>query len=462
MKKIKFITFLILSILFSMNISAKKSIGAENSKSDNADAPSTVVSNDDSDNCETEISLFYESAKNKNYADASKPWDAAYSKCPGSQKLIYSFGPRIIQWQISQAKTDAEKTALFNKLMNMFDNQIKYFGNDERKPTPWILGMKSYYYSVYKPNDKQTVYPWLKESVTKLGAQSDPSFLQQFAIASNALYKADKSLAPQYIKDYLTVASILDTLTSDTTARLYNTYAQIKAQNNSMLATSGAVNCDRLDSIYKPQIEINKDNYTYLQSTINLFKIVGCTEAKAFFNASVYAYKIKPSSGAANGCAEMCYFDGNYSKAIDYYQDAVNLSTSNADIADYDFKIAQIYFNNLHQPIKAKDFVKLSLAKDPKNGNAYLLLGIIYASATNMFGDNVLDKTVYWAAVDQFVKAKQVDPSDEVTKQANKLINTYISYFPSKEEIFMHPNLNLGSSYYVGGWIGESTICRAK
>ena len=93
--------------------------------------------------CLVNISLFNESAKNKQYADALKPWRAAYKECPGANKAIYSRGREILQWALSQAKTNEEQKPLFDELMGMYDNRIKYFGTDSRYPTPWILGLKA-------------------------------------------------------------------------------------------------------------------------------------------------------------------------------------------------------------------------------------------------------------------------------------------------------------------------------
>ena len=47
-------------------------------------------------------------------------------------------------------------------------------------------------------------------------------------------------------------------------------------------------------------------------------------------------------------------------------------------------------------------------------------------------------------------------------EQANKLIRTYSAYFPSKEEVFMHPDIEEGKSHHVGGWVNETTTARSK
>ena len=87
-----------------------------------------------------------------------------------------------------------------------------------------------------------------------------------------------------------------------------------------------------------------------------------------------------------------------------------------------------------------------------------MIIGLAYAAAKGIYDDPVLSKSVFWVAVDRLNKAKQVDPS--LAEDVDKLIATYVRHFPSKEDIFFKPELSNGKSFYVGGWIGETTICR--
>ena len=82
----------------------------------------------------------------------------------------------------------------------------------------------------------------------------------------------------------------------------------------------------------------------------------------------------------------------------------------------------------------------------------------MYANTRGIYDSAALNKTVYWVAVDKFIKAKQVEPALE--EKANELIRSYAPHFPSKEEIFFEPDLEDGKAFTVGGWIGETTICR--
>jgi tetratricopeptide (TPR) repeat protein len=106
---------------------------------------------------------------------------------------------------------------------------------------------------------------------------------------------------------------------------------------------------------------------------------------------------------------------------------------------------------------KAREAARNSLEFNPNNGKPYILIGKLYAGS-NVFDDPVLKKTVYWVAVDKFQKARQVDPS--CADEAADLIRRYSPHFPSKDDIFFKPELQEGKSFFVGGWISESTICR--
>lgn len=92
-------------------------------------------------------------------------------------------------------------------------------------------------------------------------------------------------------------------------------------------------------------------------------------------------------------------------------------------------------------------------------GNAYLLIGDLYAASSDDCGaDDVMKKAVYWIAVDYYYKAKKVDP--EVAASANERIAAYSKYFPTKEEVFFR-DLNDGDPYDIECWINESTTVRA-
>ena len=346
----------------------KKKGQAEEPAKEEQKAPEQAVS----EQCLINMSLFYESAKNRNYTDALQPWMSVYEECPQHSKLIYTYGSRIINWQIEKAATDEEKEVLFNKLMKLYDDQIKYFGNDQRNPTPWILGMKSYYYILYKPENKSDVYPWLKEAVSQLGVESEPSFIQQFVVISSEMYKEDPNLAEQFINDYLLANGFIEANANNPSAKDAEIFRQLKESLDALFVISGVADCERLNEIYQERVENNKENLDYLSTTIRFFKRLGCTDKNAFFSASKYAHLISPSAESANGLAEMNFKNNNFAKAIEYYNEAATLTTDNLEKADYFFKIAQIYYSKLENMTKAKEFAKLSLQNNANQSSPYM------------------------------------------------------------------------------------------
>ncbi|NDP19688.1 MAG: hypothetical protein GZ091_01210 [Paludibacter sp.] len=412
--------------------------------------------------CLVNISLFNESAKNKQYADAIKPWRAAYKECPGANKAIYSRGREILQWQLSQTKDETSYKADFDELMGMYDNRVKYFGTDSRYPTPWILGLKALDYITYAKDDvlKKPAYSWLEQSIDGLGEDTELEIIRQFMVLSTAIYQADKTHAEKYLADYLKIKTVFEKQLKNPELKNAEITSQMEQGLDALFVQSGVADCKTLDGIYQSKLKVNMTNLEFLNNVISFYKRVGCTESEVYFTASVAAHKIQPSAETANGCAEMSYKKGEFSKSISFYDEATKLSTNKMEKADYQYKIAQIYYIELDNFQRAREYARNSLEFNPNNGSPYLLIGSMYAKSRGIYDDPVLAKTIYWVAVDKFIKAKQVDSSAKNIEDADKLIRVYSAYFPSKEDIFFQPDLQAGKSFFVGGWIGENTTCR--
>lgn len=423
-------------------------------------APAAVApeSNVVTEECLVNISLFNESAKNKQYADALGPWNAAYNQCPGANKAIYSRGREILQWELLQTKDAAAYQKVFEKLMGMYDNRIKYFGKDEKYPTPWILGLKGLDYVSFAKNDelKKPAYEWLEQSIDGLKEASELEVIRVFMVLSNGMYKANPQNAEKYIADYLKVNAILENIAGNPEQKNAEAAGQLKPSIDLIFAQSGAADCKTLDGLYKEKVTANIKNVDYLTKVVNFYKQIRCTESDVYFTAAVAAHKLQPSEESANACAEMSIKKKDYSKAVGFYEEATKLAAKNADKAEYQYKVAQLQ-SNLDNYSKAREAARNSIEFNPGNGKPYILIGKLYAGST-VFDDPVLKKTVYWAAVDKFIRAKQVDPS--CADEANELIRSYSRYFPSKDDMFFKPELGEGKSFYVGGWIGETTTCR--
>ncbi|MDD3078274.1 MAG: tetratricopeptide repeat protein [Paludibacter sp.] len=459
--KTRHVVVLLLSFVMFTNCFAqkenKKNKEGKNAETEAVSAPETPVVTED---CLVNISLFNESAKNKQYADALGPWNKAYAECPGANKAIYSRGREILQWELSTIKDPAVYKKEFDKLMGMYDNRIKYFGDDPKYPTPWILGLKGLDYAVYVKGDdlKKPAYEWLEQSIDALKENSELEVLRVFIVLSNEMFKANPDHAEKFVADYMKVNNILEAMIADSTSRYSQYAAQLKPSIDALLVSSGAADCGTLDNLFKEKVKNNINNADFLTNIVTFYKRIDCTSSDVYFTAAVGLYKLQPSAESASGCAAMSYKKGDNEKAIDFYNEATKLAKDNESKAEYQFTIAQIYYKELNNYSKAREYARNSLEFKPNNGKPYLLIGTMYAKSKNMFSDDILSKAVYWVAVDKFIKARQVDPS--CADDANELISTYTKYFPSNDDMFFKPEFQKGKSYFVGGWIGESTTCR--
>ncbi len=422
--------------------------------------------------CVMNVSLFHESVKNKMYADAYGPWWEVYTTCPNANKSIYSDGAKIVEALYQATNDPAEKERLAKLAVEMQDKRIRYFGNDVKYPKAYILGEKGLaYVDFYGETKLAEARECLRQSVEGMGNKSKVMVLVKLVDASYALYKQDPNgKAEQFISDYEIASNALGDQAADASNKNAEIAGKQKDYVDNIFAISGAADCSKLDEIYGAVVKENLTNLDMLQKIAKLYKRVRCTESEVYFAACEAAHKLQPTQESAAGCASMAAKKGDYEAAINYYDQAIKLAMVEdalEDVADYQYNAAFYCYNNLKKYAEARKYAQASIAtlsglgQNKGQGRCYIIIGMCYA-ATRLYGNDakgaILNKTVYWAAVDKFYKAKQVDPSVEA--QASEFISTYSRYFPTKEERFDLPNEFSGSTYFVGGWIGETTNIR--
>ena len=422
--------------------------------------------------CVINVSLFHESVKNKMYADAYGPWWEVYTTCPNANKSIYSDGAKIVEALFQATSDPAEKERLAKLAVEMCDKRIRFFGNDPKYPKDYILGEKGLaYVDFYGDAKLAEARECLQQSATGMGAKSKVMVLVKLVDVSYALYKQDPNgRAEQFIADYELASNALAEQAGDASNKNAEIAGKQKDYVDNIFAISGAADCSKLDEIYGPAVAANQTNLDMLQKIAKLYKRVRCTESDVYFAACESAHKLQPTAESAAGCASMSAKKGDYEQAVAYYDEAIKLAMIEdelEDVADYQYNASFYCYNNLKKYQDARKYALASIATlnglgmNKGQGRCYIIIGMCYA-ATQLYPQDakgrILNKTVYWVAVDKFVKAKQVDPSVEA--QANEFINSYSKYYPSKEERFDLPNEFSGSTYYVGGWIGENTNIR--
>ena len=444
MKKVSLILSLFLLVVFN---------GV--SQDDSAAAQTESKYGKDSVQCLMDLSLYREFVKQKNFVEALPGWRRVYAECPRATKNIYIDGAKIYRYLIKQEKDETAKKKLVDTLMMVYDQRIKYFGQEGENSARKAVDLYSYDRSRYPE-----VYDLANKSYDMLKDQTPAAAMLVFFQSSLKKYRKKTEEKEQLVNDFAKASAVLD--------KQYNTQ-QVQAKKDrikkyqtaieNLFAKSGAADCETLVGIYSPKFEANKENVDFLKQILKILNKIGCTESDLFAQAAEALYKQEPSADAAYSLAKVFLKKEKYSKAVEYYKEAINHSDSAIDAkADYYFELATIMGGKLGKNEVARTYAYKALAIRPNWGDPYLLIGNLYAGSSKSCGeDEFHQRAVYWVAVDKFLKAKAVDPS--CATKANKYISKYSEFFPNKENAFFN-NVKEGDSFSIGCWINETTKAR--
>lgn len=443
---------------------------------------------EDSIKCIEQISICNINVKNGSFNEAYTAWKELFTKYPVARVDTYSNGVKILKGLIAKEADEQKKLDYINELMALYDQQIKYTDKLQeitktRLSAGNTLGKKAMDYIKFMPKASlDSAYAMLSQSVSMEKGMSEYNITQQLMKLSAQKYKKDPAgHGEQVIQDYLDASVYIvdvldkynerieyytkryeelrdpkDSVQADQYKKAINAARTARSNIDGYFINSGAASCDDLEAIYAPKIEENKDNIAYLNKVISLMSMLKCTNQDAYLTASEYALAIEPTAKAAMGCGYRYFKKGDIDKALELFDQAIELEQSVTNKADMCYKIGAIYMN-LKKYSKAREYARKAIALNSQFGEPYILIAQCYAAAPNWGNDNVLNGCTYFAAIDKLQKAKAVDPS--VKEQANKLIAQYSNYTPAKDELFMR-GYNEGKSITIGGWINETTTIR--
>ena len=441
---------------------------------------------EDSLRCLEAISISNINVKNKAYATAYPEWKFVFTNFPVARVDTYTNGIKILTELIKVESDPQKKEDYIKELMSVYDQQIKYLSYlQEITKSPLsegqILGRKAMaYIQHYKNANVDTVYNMLSRSVELEKGQSEYTVTERLIKYSALKYKTDNTHGEQLIEDYLNASVYIvevldkyhdkikeyeakftetglarDSMYAVNFGKMIDASRISKSNIDAYFINSGAASCEDLNKIYMPTLDTNKDNIEYLNKVISVMSMLKCTNEDAYLTASEYALAIEPTSKEAMGCGYRYFKRGEIEKAMELFDQAIELETSVTAKAELCYKVGAVNFS-LNKFSKARSYALQALSLNSKYGMPYILIAQCYAAAPNWGDDATLNACTYYLCVDKLERAKAVDPS--VKREADKYIATYKKYYPKTEEIFMR-GLS-GKSITIGGWINETTTIR--
>lgn len=421
-------------------------------------AQNTDKMGSDPNACAKYQSLYQEFYKQGNYKDAMPWWILAVQTCPRYSKNLYIHGVKMFEDKIEKETDPKKQSVLVDSLLWVYDTRITYFGEDARAPKGYILGSRGIAMQKYRKEEYQKSYEVLGESIKLMGSQSEARVVLTYMQASQQLFKDGINDAEKVLSDYETVMDIVESnlkLNPDDEG-----FKLTKDQVEAYFTNSGAATCNALTKLYTSKFAALKDDIEWLKKVTKQLKKTGCTDSKIFSEAAEAQFKLEPTAEAAHNIAVMFWRREETDRAAEYLQKGIEIGQHSEELADMYYELATLNYSKYKSYQKARTLALKAIEARPNWGKPYLLIGQVYIAARQeVFTDPWDQATVFWVAVDKFIKAKSVDP--EIADEANNLINTYSDYFPNNEMVFFR-TMRDGDNYVVAGWINETTKVRSK
>lgn len=421
----------------------------------------------DREQAETAFVLYKDGLKFEKMDEALQYWKIAYRLAPGSNgRVKYHFddGVTIYKYLFDKAVDTTIKARYVDTIMMIYDKRKECFGDEAH-----VNGLKGfdYYYYYHQYTTEDNIYALLKSNFDVKGDNADYFVINPFTkLLYNNVINGSVSVEEGRKYAKLIQGAINKGLANCKgkgceTWQVINDYAPDRLE--ALEGIDGFYDCVYYAEKYYQLYKTFSDSCDIINTAYARMVRGGCPESDARFTEIKQAKQTKcyvapPTIGCAAQGNEF-YSNGQYTKAIQSYSDCISQSSDSETKAKYQLLIAKIYYRDLRNFSKSRQYAYDAARSKGGWGEPYLLIGNLYASSGPLCGTGRgwESQIVTWPAIDMWNKAKNVDPS--VSSEANALINRYRQYMPKKEDIFFR-GIKVGDAFFVPCWIQENTTVR--
>lgn len=423
--------------------------------------------------CMTNLSIYAEHVKVKNYDAAYEPWKMVYESCPDINKANFSYGERILKAKI-ESSTGAEKDAYIQDLLALYDNSLKYFPTNYTKAGVAIDKVLLMYEN--KMASDEELFNMLDKAFQEDQANfKNPRALYLYFSSLVDLHDAGKKDLQDVFNTYddvtgkieeenkqltdvvtkLLPKDSLGTLTSKEKRMLRA--ATVNSESYGKVASSvdsklGALaDCDNLIPLYEKSFDEKKGDVKWVKRAVGRMFSKECTDDPMFRKLFEAQLALDPSADAYMYGGVLKQKSGDMNGALADFNKAVELETDSYKKSEILYKIATTVRRSSSS--QARSYALKSIDANPANGKAYLLIANLYGNSANDCGSTPFEKrAIYWKAASMARKAATVDPA--LSGRASQAAASYEAKAPSKEMIFSSGMA--GKTISFSCWVGGS------
>ena len=398
-------------------------------------------------------------------------WQGVYEVAPaadGQRNTVITDGIYFAQYYASQTQDPAEQAQYRDQVFGYYDQLEECFPADGS-----MTGRKAYDYFYTYPgtiSDKE-VYDLFKQAIAEDGMEVGDYIINPMSSLLVDLHEAGELTEEQAKEDVEFLQERIAAAKEEAvSAEAQERMGIIEGYAPQRLAyfetVQGFYDCAYFKDRYFPEFDDAKGDYVALSQLAGYLKYGGCpADDPQLAQIVAAANEVKPAVATAGAGSLQEAFDelkaGNYRRAIELFEAGYESTDDAERKAQIALIIGKVNYGNLKRYSVARTWARRAAENKGGWGEPYLLIGKLYASSGPLCGPGTgfESQRVVWPAIDQWQRAKQVDPS--VAGEANQLIAQYNQYMPAKDDLFMN-GLKEGSSYTVDCWINETTTVRGK
>lgn len=423
--------------------------------------------------CMTNLSIYTEHVKVKNYDAAYTPWKMVYETCPGLNRANFIYGERILKDKIKKS-SGAEKEGFIKDIMGLYDASMVHFPKKTKKADVLIDKVLIKYDNKMISDDE--IYSMLGQAFTEDNANfKNPKALYLYFSSLVDLHGAGKKELQEVFDIYDEVTEKIEvengkltdkvtqllpkedagTLTSKEKKQLRvatknsESFGKIAGSIDSKLGA--LADCGNLIPLYQKGFDEKKRDLNWLKGATNRMANKECTDDPMFVKLVEARKDLDPSAEIYYYLGKLKEKAGDLKGAVADYDKSLGLETDSKKKSKIAYKIATSY--RKRSKSTARKYAQKALDAQPSNGKAYLLIASLYASSANQCGSTTFEKrAMYWKAADMARKAGRVDPS--LKSRASKSAASYAAKAPTKEMIFSQAMA--GKTVTFKCWVGGS------
>lgn len=413
----------------------------------------------DSLECIKSLSLMQTFVKQKAYEDALAPWKTAFSICPAASKNIYIYGVKIFRHRIKNATDDAVKKELIDSLFMIYDARITNFDQ-----AGFVNGRKGIDMQRYAKEEVESSYNTLKSSIDASELKSEAPVISAYYKAIYDMFKAEKLEKALLLTEYVRLQKLIDANIEKNCGKdvpkLDKRCTQYKASGEKMNQVFFRVaECPEIEDIITNMMAEKPGDTEVCKAALKILSKKGCDESDVYREVAECVHVDSPTYGSAYALGIIYAKKKQYSKALQYMKEAIALCDGCADQEKYFEKAGQIA-SAMGATGQVRTFANQLLKVNPKNGEAYILIGNAIAAKIGKCDSRIQNWAVNWLAYDYYAKAKGIDSS--VASKASARMSSCRARFPEKTKMFF-VEIEEGQTIKVTcGGLNESTTARAK